>query len=183
MRKPGGRNYLAGLRFTPRDRSCAFHFSSPLFNRPSIKIMRKRSTENSPFSVHAIAGTEVVLLAMDAEKDATEGLLGFSIYRREGTSGRYAPLPGGGRTFSGRINAKESSETAPIQAFMWNDYRVDRARLTGIASCRYTGNRAVSSMTGGMGSFTMEFSHYDPMPANIQQEITSKAVLTEEEDS
>ena len=43
-------------------------------------------------------------------------------------------------------------------------------------------SRSLSSMTGGMGSFTMEFSHYDTMPPNIQQEITSKAVLAEEEE-
>ncbi|MFO0868150.1 MAG: elongation factor G [Pirellulales bacterium] len=42
--------------------------------------------------------------------------------------------------------------------------------------------RTLSSMTGGQGSFTMEFSHYDVMPGNIQQEIISKAKLHEEEE-
>lgn len=42
--------------------------------------------------------------------------------------------------------------------------------------------RSLSSMTGGQGSFTMEFSHYDVVPGNIQQEILSKAKLEEEED-
>jgi elongation factor G len=42
--------------------------------------------------------------------------------------------------------------------------------------------RTLSSMTGGMGSYTMEFSHYDTMPANIQQEVIEKAKLKEEED-
>jgi elongation factor G len=42
--------------------------------------------------------------------------------------------------------------------------------------------RTLSSMTGGQGSFTMEFSHYDVVPGNIQQEIMSKAKLKEEED-
>jgi elongation factor G len=37
-------------------------------------------------------------------------------------------------------------------------------------------------MTGGQGSFSMEFSHYDVMPANVQQEILSKAQLEEEEE-
>jgi len=37
-------------------------------------------------------------------------------------------------------------------------------------------------MTGGQGSFSMEFSHYDVMPPNVQQEIMSKAQLQEEED-
>ncbi len=42
--------------------------------------------------------------------------------------------------------------------------------------------RTLSSMTGGQGSFTMEFSHYDVVPGNIQQDIMSKAKLKEEED-
>lgn len=42
--------------------------------------------------------------------------------------------------------------------------------------------RTLSGMTGGQGSYTMEFSHYDVMPAGVQQEIMSKAKLHEEED-
>ena len=42
--------------------------------------------------------------------------------------------------------------------------------------------RTLSSMTGGQGSFSMEFSHYDVMPGNVQQEIISKAQLHEEEE-
>jgi len=43
--------------------------------------------------------------------------------------------------------------------------------------------RTLSSMTGGQGSYTMEFSHYDVVPPNVQQEIISKAKLKEEEDA
>lgn len=42
--------------------------------------------------------------------------------------------------------------------------------------------RTLSSMTGGQGSFTIEFSHYDVMPAGVQQEVMSKAKLHEEEE-
>lgn len=42
--------------------------------------------------------------------------------------------------------------------------------------------RTLSSMTGGQGSYTMEFSHYEVMPSNVQQEIMAKAKLEEEED-
>ena len=45
-----------------------------------------------------------------------------------------------------------------------------------------TYNRTLSSMTGGQGSFTMEFSHYAIMPANVQQEIVAKANLKEDEE-
>jgi elongation factor G len=42
--------------------------------------------------------------------------------------------------------------------------------------------RTLSSMTGGQGSYTMEFSHYDVVPPNIQQQIVAKAKLKEEEE-
>jgi elongation factor G len=45
-----------------------------------------------------------------------------------------------------------------------------------------TYSRALSSMTGGMGSFTMDFSHYDFMPANIQQQVIANSSLTEDDD-
>ena len=42
--------------------------------------------------------------------------------------------------------------------------------------------RSLSSMTGGQGSYTMEFSHYDVVPGNVQKEIVDKAVLHPEEE-
>lgn len=42
--------------------------------------------------------------------------------------------------------------------------------------------RALSSITGGQGSYTLEFSHYDIVPGNIQREIIEKAKLEEEEE-
>lgn len=42
--------------------------------------------------------------------------------------------------------------------------------------------RTLSSMTGGQGSYAMEFSHYEVVPGNVQQEIIANAKLKEEED-
>ncbi|MCA9230755.1 MAG: elongation factor G [Planctomycetales bacterium] len=42
--------------------------------------------------------------------------------------------------------------------------------------------RTLSSMTGGQGSYTMEFSHYEVVPGNVQQDIISQAKLKEDED-
>ena len=42
--------------------------------------------------------------------------------------------------------------------------------------------RSLSSMTGGQGSYAMEFSHYDVVPPNVQQEILAKAKMEEEEE-
>ena len=32
-------------------------------------------------------------------------------------------------------------------------------------------NSRLSSITGGQGSYAMEFSHYEPVPGNLQQQI------------
>ncbi|MBN2216980.1 MAG: elongation factor G, partial [Pirellulales bacterium] len=42
--------------------------------------------------------------------------------------------------------------------------------------------RSLSSITGGQGSYTIEFSHYDVVPGNVQKEIIDRATLKEEED-
>ncbi|HEY2760903.1 MAG TPA: elongation factor G, partial [Pirellulales bacterium] len=42
--------------------------------------------------------------------------------------------------------------------------------------------RNLSSMTGGQGSYTMDFSHYEVVPGNVQKSIIEKAVLEKEED-
>ncbi len=48
--------------------------------------------------------------------------------------------------------------------------------------CVTTYARTLSSMTGGQGSYAMEFSHYDAMPANVMQEMIAKTKLEEEEE-
>jgi elongation factor G len=40
----------------------------------------------------------------------------------------------------------------------------------------------LGSITQGQGSYTMEFSHYDIVPGNVQQQIVSKAKMAEEEE-
>jgi len=42
--------------------------------------------------------------------------------------------------------------------------------------------RSLSSITGGRGSYTIEYSHYDVVPGNVQQQIIAAAKLEEEED-
>jgi elongation factor G len=41
--------------------------------------------------------------------------------------------------------------------------------------------RSLSSMTGGQGSFSLEFSHYEMVPPNEQQKIVAAAKKVEEE--
>jgi elongation factor G len=40
----------------------------------------------------------------------------------------------------------------------------------------------LGSITQGQGSYSMEFSHYDQVPGNVQQQIVSKATVHEEEE-
>ena len=40
----------------------------------------------------------------------------------------------------------------------------------------------LGSITQGQGSYTMEFSHYDQVPGNVQQQIVSKAKIAHDED-
>ena len=42
--------------------------------------------------------------------------------------------------------------------------------------------RTLSSMTGGQGSYTMEFSHYEPVPGNVQQQVIASAKLKVDEE-
>jgi elongation factor G len=42
--------------------------------------------------------------------------------------------------------------------------------------------RSLSSITGGQGSYALEFSHYDVVPGNVQQEIIARAQVKEEEE-
>ena len=42
--------------------------------------------------------------------------------------------------------------------------------------------RSLSSITGGRGSYSIELSHYDVVPGNVQQEIIAKTQMKEEEE-
>ncbi|RKY26094.1 MAG: elongation factor G [Planctomycetota bacterium] len=42
-------------------------------------------------------------------------------------------------------------------------------------------NSQLRSVTGGQGSYTMELSHYEPVPGNVQQQIVAAANKTDEE--
>lgn len=86
--------------------------------------MRVRA-ENHGISVHAVAGTRVVCLGLDASEEAAEGLLGFAIERRQGDRSAWLK---GVRFFEAsppadaRPGAPVDSENAPIQSFLWGDY-------------------------------------------------------------
>jgi len=42
--------------------------------------------------------------------------------------------------------------------------------------------RTLSSMTGGQGSYTMEFCSYEPAPGNVQQEVIASSKMKSDED-
>ena len=88
--------------------------------------MRQRK-QGSSLSVHAIAGTYVVLLGMDVDADAAKGLLGFTITRETAGAQGKKKILGSGKHFSS-VNGKGDrvrSNEAPIQAFLWGDYEAE----------------------------------------------------------
>ena len=84
----------------------------------------RAKAKNSQISVRAVAGTSVVLLGLDiVNKEARKGMLGFAI-QRSGSGPSYWLR--GGRAFEGQsLKDRPDSRTAPIQAFMWSDFKAE----------------------------------------------------------
>ena len=81
------------------------------------------------FSVHAISGTNAVLLAMNAVPEARKGLLGFAIGRHTGDGERIRWLDGF-KFFRSLIADPKPGETRstlehPIQSFLWGHYTAE----------------------------------------------------------
>jgi elongation factor G len=45
-----------------------------------------------------------------------------------------------------------------------------------------TYSRTLASMTGGQGSYAVEFDRYDVVPGNVQQQVIAAATMVDEED-
>ena len=75
---------------------------------------------------------------------------------------------------NGRRGRVEGMDNAP------GGFQVIRAKAPLHEMMTYA--RSLSSMTGGQGSFTLEFSHYDIVPPNEQQKIVAAAQKHEEEE-
>ncbi len=91
--------------------------------------MRER-VKSGGVSVHAVAGSNVVLLGLDATEAARTGLLGFTIRRTDQTNGEQY-WARGFRIF--KANEGHSTPNAgsgvstwdnPVQTFLWADYTV-----------------------------------------------------------
>jgi len=77
-------------------------------------------------TARAIAGSYVVLLAMNADQKSREGLLGFALKRKDLTENEEYWLPGF-RTFKEtyphpKPGSLVSTHEHPIQSFLWGDY-------------------------------------------------------------
>jgi phosphatidylserine/phosphatidylglycerophosphate/cardiolipin synthase-like enzyme len=87
--------------------------------------MRERARQGA-LSVHAIAGTYVVLLGFDLREGDGEGLLGFSIHRTDHTENEAYFLEGMkafAETDPGFPSGSSySTDDHPIQSFQWADY-------------------------------------------------------------
>ena len=43
-------------------------------------------------------------------------------------------------------------------------------------------NSQLKSVTGGQGSYSMELSHYEPIPTNVQQQVVAQYAKKKEND-
>jgi elongation factor G len=85
--------------------------------------------------------------------------------------------------YTGSILGDLNTKRARIenQDSLPGDLAVIQAKVPLAEVTRYAAQ--LGSITQGQGSYTMEFSHYDQVPGNVQQQIVSKAkVGAEEED-
>jgi elongation factor G len=84
--------------------------------------------------------------------------------------------------FTGAILGDLNTKRARIenQDSLPGDLAVIKAKAPLAEVTRYAAQ--LGSMTQGQGSYTMEFSHYDLVPGNVQQQIVSKAKLAAEEE-
>lgn len=84
--------------------------------------------------------------------------------------------------YTGAILSDLNTKRARIenQDSLPGDLAVIQARAPLAEVTRYAAQ--LGSITQGQGSYTMEFSHYDQVPGNVQQQIVSKAKLAEEEE-
>jgi elongation factor G len=85
--------------------------------------------------------------------------------------------------YTGAILGDLNTKRARIenQDSLPGDLAVIKAKVPLAEVTRYAAQ--LGSITQGQGSYSMEFSHYDQVPGNVQQQIVSKAkVAAEEED-
>jgi phosphatidylserine/phosphatidylglycerophosphate/cardiolipin synthase-like enzyme len=82
----------------------------------------KVSGSSGSLTVQAIAGTNVVILGMDHDRDLMAGVLGFGIERMDHTEGEQRWLTNQLR-FPG-VGAQWGTNFNPLQTFVWGDYRV-----------------------------------------------------------
>ena len=78
----------------------------------------------------------------------------------------------------GDLNTKrariENQESLP------GDLAVIQGKVPLAETTRYAAQ--LGSITQGQGAYTIEFSHYDVVPSNVQQQIVSKAKVAHEEE-
>ncbi|MFW6161424.1 MAG: elongation factor G [Planctomycetota bacterium] len=76
--------------------------------------------------------------------------------------------------YMGDISADLSSRRGRIQGMRAEgDQQILEGQVPLASVANYS--TQLRSMTGGEGSYTMEFSHYEPVPSNVQADIVAKA--------
>ena len=84
--------------------------------------------------------------------------------------------------YTGAILGDLNTKRAQVenQDSLPGDLAVITARAPLAEVTRYAAQ--LGSITQGQGSYTMEFSHYDEVPANVQQQIVAKSAVKHDEE-
>lgn len=88
--------------------------------------MRFKSAKKNGFTVYAVAGTNTISFALDFDKSATAGLLGFSVERLDKKEKEKYFLKGF-KVFESVIpypdeNTQVTTYEHPVQSFVWDDF-------------------------------------------------------------
>jgi phosphatidylserine/phosphatidylglycerophosphate/cardiolipin synthase-like enzyme len=92
--------------------------------------MRSKANDNGVTAI-LVAGTGVVMIAIDIEEALRPGLLGFAIWRADEGSDSFVSLTGG-RVFASADPSRAVGvplEQAPVQDFLWSDYEVEAGKV------------------------------------------------------
>src|SRR3989442_15957387 len=121
--------------------------------------MRTRKTAGG-VTVHAIAGTYVVMLGLDADAPTREGLLGFAIERIDKTEGEQYWLTGM-RTF------KSVYPNPPQGALVSTHAHASRPMTTSIAWCRLNKPRPCRENPDYRASITINYCPHRAADADV----------------
>jgi elongation factor G len=193
-KQTGGRGQFAEvhLRIRPRDRGQGFNFVNAVKGAtipnqfiPAVEKGVREQMEKGVISGNQVVDTEVeVFFGKDHPVDSSEqafktaGATAFRKAFEQAAPVLLEPIVSIEVTIPsakfGDISADLSTRRGHITGMdaLTGNMQVIRAEVPLAEVLTYASQ--LKSMTGGQGSFTMDFKSYDPVPGNVQQNIVER---------